>query len=261
MGHERVGYLPKSQKWVRIVEKINQFSSENDNVSDIAYETTKNVRNRFQNIEQDSGVISAFKYLVLLAHASKLSNPADFLKTKGISLSKDFNIFELTKSVQDYVQKNQDSKEYSTFAVQSMIDTISDWSRKNELQQSLIFDSNKNSFEKWQKAADGKGFCELSRTFFSKFTERYLKYFLEREASSKIKSLYDKQQFINKLESHVADISQHAFEASKIIQSFSAGWFNNKARTQSPSDVEVKGFLSYAFKKINSELVREENNE
>src|ERR1035437_5019935 len=101
MGHERVGYLPKSKKWTRIVEKLNQFSSDNDNVSDIALETTKNVRNRFKNIEQDNGVISAFKYLVLLAHASKLSDPADFLKTKGISLSKEFNIFDLTKSVQD----------------------------------------------------------------------------------------------------------------------------------------------------------------
>jgi hypothetical protein len=261
MGHERVGYLPKTQRWKSIVEKINQFSSTNDNVSDIALETIKNVRNRFQNIEQDTGVISAFKYLVLLAHASRLSEPDSYLKTKGISLSKEFNIFELTKSVQDYVLKNQSSKEYSTFAVQSMIDTISDWSRKNEIQQSLIFDSNKNSFDTWQKAADGKGFCELSRTFFSKFTERYLKYFLEREASSKIKSLYDRQQFINKLENHVQDISQHAFETAKIIQSLSAGWFNNKARTAAPRDAEVKGFLSYAFKKINSELVREENND
>jgi hypothetical protein len=259
MGHERVGYLPKTQRWTRIVEKINSFSSANDNVSDIALETTKNVRNRFQNIEQDKGVISAFKYLVLLAHASKLSEPDTFLKTKGISLSREFNIFDLTKSVQDYVLKNQHSKEYSTFAVQSMIDTISDWSQKNQIQQSLIFDSNKNSFDTWKKAADGSGFCELSRTFFAKFTERYLKYFLEREASSKIRSLYERQQFISKLENHVQDISKHAFETAKIIQSLSAGWFNNKARTKSPTDAEVKGFLSYAFKKINSELVREEN--
>ncbi len=184
-----------------------------------------------------------------------------FLKAKGYRLQKSSTFFELTKSVQEYVLKNQNSKEYSTFAVQSIIDTIGEWSRKHEVQQTLIFDSNKNSFDTWQKAADGKGFCELSRTFFAKFTERYLKYFLEREASSKIKSLYERQQFINKLENHVQDISQHAFETAKIIQSLSAGWFNNKARTQPPTDAEVKGFLSYAFEKINSELVREENRE
>jgi hypothetical protein len=261
MGHERVGYLPKTKRWSKIVENITAFSTSNNNVSEITKETTKNVRSRFKNIEQDNGVVAAFKYLVYLAHASKLSDPAAFLTTKSISLTQNFSIFDLTKSAQNYISKNQNSKEYSTFAIQSIIDTISQWSQKHEVQQTLIFDSNKNSFDSWRKAADGSGFCELSRTFFSKFTERYLKYFLEREASSKIKSLYDKQQFIKNLETHVQDISQHAFETAKIAQSFSAGWYNNNAKDKLPTDSSLRGFLSFAFQKLNSELLREENRE
>lgn len=261
MGHERVGYLPKSERWKGIVKKISHFSSEKDDVSDIATETTRNVRSKFKNIREDSGVISAFKFLVLLTQASKKENPSEFLKSKGISLSKEFNIFELTKSVQDFVTKNQESKEYSTFAVQSMIDTISEWSQKNQLQQTLIFDSNKDSFSTWQRAADGSGFCELSRIFFSKFTGRYLKYFLEREASSRIQSLSDREQFSKKLETHIQDISKHAFETAKIAQSFAAGWYNLHATDKIPTDDKLEDFLAFAFKKLNSELLREEDNE
>lgn len=261
MGHERVGYLPKSERWKGIVKKISYFSSEKDDISDIATETTRNVRSKYKNIKEDSGVISAFKFLVLLAHASKKENPSEFLKSNGVSLSKEFNIFELTKSVQDYVTKNQDSKEYSTFAVQSMIDTISEWSQKNELQQTLIFDSNKDSFLIWQKASDGSGFCELSRIFFANFTERYLKYFLEREASSRIQSLSDREQFSKKLEAHIQDISKHAFETAKIAQPFAAGWYNLHAKDKIPDDDKLRDFLAFAFKKLNSELLREEDND
>lgn len=261
MGHERVGYLPKTQRWKSIVKKISHFSSEGDTISDIATETTKNVRNRFKNITEDSGVVSAFKFLVLITHAAKKEDPSAFLKSKGINLSPEFNIFDLTRSVQEFVVKHEHSKEYSAFAVQSMIDTISEWSIKNQVQQSLIFDSTKNSFQTWEKAADGSGFSELSRIFFSSFTGRYLKYFLEREAANKIQSISDREQFSKRLESHVQEISKHAFETTKIAQSFAAGWYNLHAKENVPTEQKLKDFLAFAFKKLNSELWREEDSE
>ena len=261
MGHERIGYLPKTERWKSIVNRISYFSSENDNISDIASETTRNVRSRFNNIKEDTGVLSSFKFLVLLTHASKQVNPSEFLKSKGIQLSNEFNIFELAKSGQNFIEKKQDSKEYSTFAVQSMIDTISEWSRKNQIQQTLMFESGGDSYLPWQKASNGSGFCELSRIFFSKFTTRYLKYYLEREASSRIQSLTEKENFTKKLDLHIQDISKHAFETAKIAQSLSAGWYNLHAKEKIPSDKLLKDFLSFAFRKINSELLREEDYE
>lgn len=258
MGHERIGYLPKTKKWVGIVENIANFSANNDNIAQIAFQTTKNVRSRFKYIEDDKGVFAAFKYIILLSYSSKLNNASDFLAKEGIQLSKNFNLFDLTQSIQQFISIHQQSKEYSAFATQSMIDTVCDWSRKNQIQQTFVFDSNDNSFETWKNAANGKGFCEISRSFFANFTERYLKYFLEREASSKINNLFDRREFNNKLETYISDISKHAFETSKITQSFSAGWFNNNVKDGIPSNDKIQGFLSFAFQKINSELLREE---
>ena len=258
MGHERVGYLPKTQKWRGIVKSISSYTDAEEIIVDIAAQTTKNVRHRFQNIENDSGVFAAFKYVLALTYSAKSQNAFDKLDQQGINLPKDFNLYDLAYSIQEYVGKNTDSKEYSAFATQSMIDTVSDWARLNEKNQIALFDSSDKGLDLWNKAANGAGFCELSRLFFSKFTERYLKYFLEREAAASISNIYDRKQFNQNLEEHVDQISKHAFETSKITQSFAAGWYNKEVKGVFPSDRKIKGFLSFAFKKINSELIREE---
>lgn len=261
MGHERIGYLPRSKRWNSIIEKIGEFSMDNDNIPEIAQSTSKNVRSRFKKIGDDEGVVAAFKFILLLSRASNQKEPFDFLKENNIKLPKDFNIFDLAQSLQNYITNNENSKEYSTFAKQSLIDAISVWTKRNKLQQSLVFDENSSPFDIWQKAANGAGFCELSRTIFASFTERYLKYFLEREASSKIDNLFDRVSFNNQLEKHVDLISKHAFETSKIAQSFSAGWYNKNTKEGLPSDDSIRGFLSFTFQKLNSELIKEEKGE
>src|SRR5688572_27393540 len=96
MGHERIGYLPRTKRWREIVEDIGSFSSSNSNVGRIASLTTKNVRSKFKNIEEDKGVLSAFKFIIFLAYSSTLKNPLSFLNQHGISLPKNFNLFDLT---------------------------------------------------------------------------------------------------------------------------------------------------------------------
>jgi hypothetical protein len=97
----------------------------------------------------------------------------------------------------------------------------------------------------------------VARIFFAKFTERYLRYFLEREASAELPSLEAREKFSQQLSAHVDAVSQHAFETSKIAQSFAAGWFNNHARNAHPSEREIEGFLGLSFGKLQEELQRE----
>lgn len=257
MGHERIGYLPKSKKWRDIVSEVGNFTADGETIAQIANQTTKNVIARYENIGTDKGVISAFKFLILLAQASKKNNSSAYLEKHGISLPKNFNLIGLSKAIREFVDSNSDSKEYSSFANHALIETVRQWSDKNKIQQQILFDSNTNSFDEWRPAADGSGFCELSRLFFSNFTDNYLKYFLEREASAKINNLFDRDSFSKQLDEHVNEISKHAFETSKITQSFSAGWFNKNAKDDVPSHEKIKGFVAFCFQKLNSEIIRE----
>lgn len=257
MGHERIGYLPKSKKWRQIVKEIANFTADGDTISHIANQTTKNVLKRYDNIEADKGVLAAFKFIILLTQAPRQNNSSEFLATQGIQLSKNFNLLGLSKAIRAFIESNSESKEYSAFANHALIETVSQWSKQNKIQQQIQFESNNNSFDEWRSAADDRGFCELSRMFFSNFTDNYLRYFLEREASANIDNLFDRDLFNKKLDQHLSEISKHAFETAKITQSFSAGWYNKNVKNEIPSNEKIKSFVSFCFKKLNSEIIRD----
>jgi hypothetical protein len=257
MGHERIGYLPKSKKWRTIVGEVANFTATGETIAQIANQTTKNVIDRYDNIESDKGVLAAFKFLILLSQSARQKNSSEFLAEQGIQLPRNFNLLGLSKAIREFININSESKEYSAFANHALIETVSQWSQQNKIQQKIQFDSDNNSFDEWRSAADGRGFCELSRMFFSNFTDNYLKYFLEREASAKINNLFDRDTFNKKLDQHLNEISKHAFETAKITQSFSAGWFNNNVKDETPSNEKIRGFISLCFKKLNSEIIRD----
>lgn len=258
MGHERIGILPKTKQWRNVVYNISEFSFENNNISDIAQNTIRNVRTKFDLIHKDSGIQSAFEFFVLLTSASRTNDPYEVLSEKGIYIPNDFTPLQLAKSLSEWVSNNKSSYEYATFACQSAIDTISEWYRITQTNQTSLFDIGKNPFDTWQKAANGAGFSDLTRIFFSNFTERYLKYFLEREASAYSSSIAIRDNFNKQLEKHVEEIAKHAFETTKITQSFAAGWYNKNVKNEIPSRKKIEGFLSIAFGKLKGELLREE---
>lgn len=261
MGHERVGYLPKTKKWTSIVERITAYSfSSNNNAAEISYQTTKNVRYKFEGIQNDSGVKAAFEFIIFLTMIPKKENWKEYLAKKGINLSEKFSLIETVSKAKEYIQKNQESKEYSAFAIQAISDVISQWGINNSKQGNL-FDVSSLQTEIWRRAADGGGFCEISRMFFAKFTERYLKYFLEREAHGRINNLFDLNSFNNNIENNIQDISKHAFETAKITQSFAAGWYNKYIKDNLPDGKELKNFIDYSFQKLGKELLREQISE
>lgn len=255
MGHIRTGVLPKTRKWRDIVQQIAGMHVSETEVADIAQQTIQNVRFQFRDIMQDDGVLGAFQFLVNLAVASREENPQAWLLNVGIELPDDPTLLSFGKAVSAYVEPKRDSFEYGEIAQQAAGDAIFEWHRENQPTMEMLFKSLEDPFEAWRKAGDGAGFCKLSRLFFAKFTQRYLAYFLDREASAAL------GDFRKQLEDHVDSISLHAFETAEITQSFAAGWFNTHAKEGVPSETKIEEFLSFAFAKMRSELQREGDKE
>jgi hypothetical protein len=124
-------------------------------------------------------------------------------------------------------------------------------------EQNYLFQDSTKASEIWHNIT-GREFCEIARVFFSKLTERYLRYFIERSLSAQTISLSARQEFSKTLSANIQDISRHAFETSKITQSFGAGWFNKYAFESLPSDGEIKNFISIATGKLKEEILREQ---
>lgn len=258
MGHKRYGYLPKSRIWREIVKSLGDYSLGKIETTTIAKSTLRNIQIQYSNLRNDPSINTAFEFLVHVALAYKTSNPIKYLTEKKILGKEEITPISLAKGALKYKVNEVASHEYQTFARQAAVDTINKWYKDNIERGRSLFSEGIDSSIIFSRAAKADGFCELSRIYFSKLTERYLKYFLEREASSKISNINERERFSNEIRKQVDDISKHAFETAKITESFSAGWFNKHVKDKVPSDYELKSFLKTSFGKMKSELLREE---
>lgn len=253
MGHERVGHLPRSQRWKTVVANIHTSRDDPKMVAKIAADTLDHVRNRLDRVERDAGVIAAVEYIVALTregsggHVESVAVP---------DLSANPSVPRVVKGLSEWVAQHENSAEYAAIATRAAASTISEWSEIAKAQGTL-FEGESTIGQRWHQAAAGAGFSEVARLFFARFTESYLNYFLDRAASADVSSIADRDLFASRLHGHVDLVSRHAFETSKITQSFAAGWYNKHARDSQPTTAQIRALLRLSFHKIREELRRE----
>lgn len=256
MGHERIGILPHTKPWLKVIAQLSGLSNAESSIGEIANSTLRNVRKQYWKIHADPGVKAAFEFLISLSASGFL--PPESLNPQ-IDLLSNPSPLKLASILQTWVDAHSQSLEYADIAKRSGADAIAHWTSLQKRQPSLFDKANKTQ-EIWKKAGNGAGFCEISRAFFAKFTERYLKYFLCREASSVLPDVNRREDFDALFGIHIDVVSRYAFETSKITQSFAAGWFNKYVRGKKLSDTTIEKFLRVAFGKIQDELLREVSN-
>ena len=257
MGHERVGALPRTKRWLHVVDGIAAAADVDGDVRGLANSTLDNVRSRLLAIHGDAGVVAAFQFLLglSLSASSRVNN--DSLGPLGIDLGSNPSPLRLASLLSQYVEDHRQSVEYAEIARKAAVDAISLWTEQ-ETRQLSFTGQHEQASEVWERASDGRGFCEVSRLFFSNFVERYLNYFLSREASSHVSGTEARERLAARIEERVDGVSHHAFETARITQSFAAGWFNGHARDRMPTVAEVSGFLAVSIGKLHEELLRED---
>lgn len=250
MGHERTGALPKTESWQRVVRKIAGFDGNQEQTRQIANDTLDNVRHRFEVIQRDPNVQAAFKFL------TEVGASAAGVRSSSLQLPENPTPFAIAKALDDALTGERGSSEYAAIAKGAATDAIAHWYTENAAQPSLFGTAEENSAI-WRKAGTAEGFCEVARLFFAKFTERYLNYFLGREASAACHTIEQRELLQKQLRDEVDAVSRHAFETAKIAQSFAAGWYNRHAKIAAPTNDEISGFLAIAFGKLREDLRRE----
>jgi hypothetical protein len=189
MGHERLGILPKSPKWRAIVARIGATAIAEANVADVANATLRAVRHRFEHLHEDQGVQAAFEFLVGLAN---IRPGATAWADIAVDLADDPSALQLAQALRNWVGPRVQSREYSELATRAATDTIVTW-HANQTRQAQIF-GGPTAMAVWSAAGSGVGFCEVARLFFARFTERYLNYFLDREASDVLPTIASRER-------------------------------------------------------------------
>jgi hypothetical protein len=252
MGHERIGFLPKTQSWNKIVGLLSQFDNNPEIVSSIANQTLENVRNIYKTMPYDTSVIRAIQFLTILSISAKNDNQELFMKDNGIDIDNNISLFTLAHCVKNFINIETDSMEINKIVCDALLETIAKYEHRNKNDQNELFENVKENI--WSKIGSGSKFCELARDFFASFTDRHLRYYIDRVAAHNINSLNKFDVFQKTLN---AQIEQHSFETSKIMQSFAAGWFNKYSNGGIPTENEIKSFLKLSFEKMREEFRRE----
>jgi len=259
MGHERVSSLPqKTQKWIDLVKKMGAMYSDDIPVAIVAAQTLQNIRRQYESLSRDDAVKAVFAFLVAFSRAFRFDDPSGELKATGVHLPDKPTLLSIVKALRQQLPMAEAASEYGQLAFAAAADAFGQWYKDNATKQLPLFRPTSGFIDSWRHLGTGSGFCELSRLFFGRLTERYLNYFLDRAASATLPSLKQRNQFQHDFKSHINDVSKHAFETAQITQSFAAGWFNAHARDHLPGEREVEGFLAIAFGKLRDELRREE---
>ena len=237
-----------------LVSDIGDVGPVADAVPRLAHRTLHHVRQRFDGLKRDTGLEAAFSFILALCRP--VTTAPEHALEPAVDLDKNPSVLEITRHLNAWIDANTDSAEYAELAKRSGADAIAYWTKRCSRQREL-FDAQQTATQIWSDAATGSAFSEISRVFFGKLLERYLKYFLEREASGQFRRIEDREAFGENLARHVDSIARHAFEASKITQSFAAGWYNKYARDTPPARQDTRGFLSFTLGKLSQELQRE----
>jgi hypothetical protein len=256
MGHERVGVLPKTRAWRQLVREMGSSDLSTEQTARIATSVMNLVHSRFEVLQRDSGLVAAFGYLLGLATLEREERPGSEGFYPELGRLEDQSVLDIVRQMSAWVDDHHGAPEYAELAKRAAADAIGFWTARQS-EQKQLFSQDFGAREIWGAAANGAAFSELSRVFFGKMIERYLKYFLEREASSEIANLEARTAFNQRLHDHVAKISEHSFETTKIAQSFAAGWYNKNATESRPNPEAVKGFLGFASGKLKQEFSRE----
>ena len=96
-------------------------------------------------------------------------------------------------------------------------------------------------------------FGKLARDFFARFTERSLKYYVDRElprqvgGDGRFQTLAEQRDFSRALELHCQ-------QAAKIVEAFAGGWWSKARFEKDLSEERTARFVGYALKKMRDEL-------
>ena len=256
MGHVRIGFLPHTKQWNAIVEKLGSYDNDASMVAIIADNTIEAVRKDYQNLQYDESLIKAILYLANIVVSSRQDDQVTYLQDRGYPVDTGVSLLALTSGAQSMIQTAEGSLEVNKLARDSAAHAVMEFYERHSDNQISFFQSGSNPFK---EKGSGREFCELARYFFASFTEKEIRYYVDREASSVIDDYGKYLHFSDALSQHTSVIAEHTFEISEIMQSFAAGWFNKYALDSAPSVENVSDFLKMSFGKIREELRLEAN--
>lgn len=250
MGHIRLGRLPKSARWSRIVGLMTE-----DGAADrVAAATVVAAEQHLREVAQDGSLAQAYWLLVRLMSASRAGRLSDELTRIGVSPSDADSSVAVIGGLSDYLRSevseagtNSAAADYAALAFRrALMETVA-------TQADSLFGGTVDDLQRaFRSHSTERQFGEVSQKFFGDFAARLLTSALDREIPNQLPTAQAGSELLS-------EIDLHARQSAAIVRDFAGEWLS-KQGWQTGDDIpreQAERFIAVALRKLRSELKRE----
>jgi hypothetical protein len=253
MGHQRVGALPDTEPWRKVVAYI----ADGEDVAAVAAATIRAAAAGLSLAREDPGCAYCVQLLDAVVQAARQDDFARALRDSGLDVPERADVFDVTaafaEAADGYLRSCRLRTDPGEMAQLAALETLA----------ALLGGRSDNLFgasvDEVARAArtlsTRAGFGTLAHDFLARFTRRFLVYHLSRElplhvgGNGRFADPAEHNEFLDRLEVHCR-------EAAAIARDFAADWYS-KAHSPAGAGVTPKttrGFFAKALSKLRDEL-------
>jgi hypothetical protein len=251
MGHVRLGILPNTRPWQRVVGHIADGAS----AAVVAAETSRAAVSGLKKARADKGLAQAVFLLSRCALAAREPDFATALGAIQITVPDEPSLFDLTAGFTQAIEKwhtvsvtpKTDLGEMAALAaVEALTKCVGERS-------TALFPTGQEVHDATREFSTKLGFAALAHEFYTCLTRRFLLYHLGRELSLHVG---ENGRFAD-FEAHtdfVNDLDTHCRETALIVRNYAGEWYDKARFEQGITQQQAARFSAYCLKKIQSEL-------
>lgn len=251
MGHIRLGRLPKTRPWDKVIGLLATGAP----VNDVVAASAKAAEAALTEASSDPALVHAFWLLTQIPLAARSSDYFANLERLDIKAGRDPSLLAVVTAFQEAVDKHArrapgktDLGEMAQLAAAESISTFA----ARDLPG--LFDVTAADVKlALGKLAAPDRFARLARDFFSRLVWRSLEYFVSREIANHV----GPGRGLPSIQSHVEfrqALEQHCREAALIVEAFAGGWYSKTNFNGGITPRKAANFTHVAFKKLRAEL-------
>lgn len=254
MGHIRLGRLPKTKPWIRVIQALE---TEQHDASAISAATARAAATELEGVQGDETVAACIWVLARIAGASR----DDFFPEELLVLGVDPR---RASTGLGFVSEIRRAAVESGAAHRSMVGDMALESLSEVLTKRVVNQASSlfgTTSEDIHRAVAGfrtpANFGAVARDFYGSLMSRVLRFVTDKELSNHVagspdgsESAPDRARAVNR------DIDRYCRESAKIVEEFASGWYS-KRNWQTKYDIarqDAAGFSAHALTKLRMEI-------
>jgi hypothetical protein len=227
------------------------------NATDVAAATLSAAERGFREAAGDEGFRHVLWLLTQITLAAREKDFGRSLRKLGLDVSTAPGLLEIVGAVSTQVDRHLSERkarsDVSEMAQFAAVEALSEGTLRRS--RNLFGTTPDDVHEAVRDMSTKKNFAVLAKDFFSRFSYRYLAYFVSRESSKHV----GPGGAIDGIDAHTAfkeALELHCRQAAVIVEDFAGGWYTKTNYETGITPEKARGFGHVALKKMAAELKR-----